>query len=532
MPRVPTEDEIPLLLEVMSPEHRAEAVALLASWKKAIWKPQKGPQQAAFESIADVLGYGGSAGGGKTSLILGKALTAHRKSMILRPVGTELTAIRDDIAALVGNTDGYNGRDNIWRLPDGRQIELGAIPDVGDERKFQGRPHDLLAFDEAANFREAAVRFLMTWLRTTIKGQRCQAILAFNPPTTVEGRWVIRFFAPWLDPKHPNPAEPGEIRWFCVLVDEQGNSRDVEVEDERPRIQEGNRLTPDFDPSKVDPLRILKPQSRTFIPSRVSDNKYLMGTGYLAQLQALPEPLRSQMLYGDFQAGVRDDEWQIIPTAWVQAAMDRWSADGRDTFLSSLGVDVARGGRDKFVIAKRYDNWIGPLLKYPGKDTPDGQFVLGLVQKALFDEPEVHRAIVNIDATGVGTSPTDLARAEGLRVNAVIFGAGTSARDRAGLMRMRNVRAWLWWHLRDALDPDRGDDLALPPDPELLADLTSARWKPTMSGVQVEDKEEIIKRIGRSPDCGEAVVLACYPMAPMQIVTQRQITARRPAYGR
>jgi hypothetical protein len=532
---VPTAyEEAKQLRPNMTPEEQQEHDLLYADVAVPIWGPQEGPQEAAYDSRADVVGFGGSAGGGKTDLAIGKALTQHRKSMILRPVGTELTAIIDRFTDILGGKDGFNGRDNIWRLKDGRQVEFGAIPDVGDERKFQGRPHDLLVFDEASNFREAGARFLMAWVRTTIKGQHCQTLLTFNPPTTVEGRWVIRFFAPWLDPKHPNPARPGEIRWFCVLVDEQGNSRDVEVEDERPRIQEGNRLTSDFDPSKVDPLRILKPQSRTFIPSRVSDNKYLMGTGYLAQLQALPEPLRSQMLYGDFQAGVKDDEWQIIPTSWVQAAMDRWTADGRDTFLSALGVDVARGGRDKFVIAKRYGNWIGPLLKFPGKDTPDGQFVLGLVQKALAEEHEIHRAYVNIDATGVGTSPTDLARAEGLRVNPVIFGAGTSAKDRAGLMRMRNVRAWLWWHLRDALDPDRGDDLKLPPDPELLADLTSARWKPTMSGVQVEDKDEIIKRIGRSPDCGEAVILACYPMAPMEIVTQRMppSTRRRSAFGR
>jgi hypothetical protein len=41
-------------------------------------------------------------------------------------------------------------------------------------------------------------------------------------------------------------------------------------------------------------------------------------------LQSLPEPLRSQMLYGDFRAGVQDDPWQVVPTAWVEAAMARW----------------------------------------------------------------------------------------------------------------------------------------------------------------------------------------------------------------
>ena len=43
-----------------------------------------------------------------------------------------------------------------------------------------------------------------------------------------------------------------------------------------------------------------QPQSRTFIPSRISDNPHLMGTGHMATLQAMPEPLRSQMLNGDF----------------------------------------------------------------------------------------------------------------------------------------------------------------------------------------------------------------------------------------
>ena len=55
--------------------------------------------------------------------------------------------------------------------------------------------------------------------------------------------------------------------------------------------------------------------------------------------------------------------------------------------------------------------------------------------------------------------------------------------------------------------------LAICPDNELLADLTAPRWKMTVSGVQIEKKEEIEKRIGRSPDCGDAVVYAVMPAA-------------------
>ena len=47
------------------------------------------PQRLAFESLADITGYGGAAGGGKTDLACGLALTEHRKIMMLRRVGTE-----------------------------------------------------------------------------------------------------------------------------------------------------------------------------------------------------------------------------------------------------------------------------------------------------------------------------------------------------------------------------------------------------------------------------------------------------------
>ena len=57
-------------------------------------------------------------------------------------------------------------------------------------------------------------------------------------------------------------------------------------------------------------------------------------------------------------------------------------------------------------------------------------------------------------------------------------------------------------------DPNSGLNLALPPDPQMAADLCAARWHPTPLGIQVEKKEEIKKRLGRSPDRGEAIIYA------------------------
>ena len=52
--------------------------------------------------------------------------------------------------------------------------------------------------------------------------------------------------------------------------------------------------------------------------------------------------------------------------------------------------------------------------------------------------------------------------------------------------------------------------LALPPDPGLTADLTAPRYELRVSGIAVESKDEIAKRIGRSTDSGDAVALACW----------------------
>ena len=90
----------------------------------------------------------------------------------------------------------------------------------------------------------------------------------------------------------------------------------------------------------------------------------------------------------------------------------------------------------------------------------------------------------------------------GLNAQGVNFGEGTDERDASGRLGFVNVRAWAYWSMREALDPQRGHELALPPDPELLADLAAPRWSIQSGRIKIESKEDIVKRIGRSPDCG------------------------------
>lgn len=459
---------------------------------QSLWEPlpseteePDSPQALAYISDADELFYGGSAGGGKSDLLLGLASTAHKRSIIFRREYPQLKDLVIRSREILGSTNAqYNGQSMIWReIPGSRTLEFGAVQHEEDKRKYLGRAHDLKAFDEVSSFTEAQYRFLIGWARTTVPGQRVRVVVAGNPPTTAEGEWVIQRWAPWLDPEHLNPAEPGELRWFAIVDKEE-----VECESGEIFTEDGEEIIP---------------KSRTFIPARVTDNPHLMETGYTSVLQNMPEPLRSQLLYGDFTIGIEANPWQVIPTEWVRAAQARWTETEPSIGLSALGVDVARGGNDQTTIVRRYGQWFAPLDKYPGKATPDGPHVAGLVMERLNNG-----ATVYIDVIGIGASPYDTLKAQKVKVVGVNVSEASKAKDRTGQFQFANKRAELWWKFREALEPDKGDDLALPPDRELFTDLITPRWKQTARGIQVESKEDIRKRLSRSPDCGDAAVMA------------------------
>jgi hypothetical protein len=86
----------------------------------------------------------------------------------------------------------------------------------------------------------------------------------------------------------------------------------------------------------------------------------------------------------------------------------------------------------------------------------------------------------------------------------------STEKTRDGQLAFANKRAETWWKFREALDPDQpdGSAIALPPDPELRADLCAPTWKLTARGILLESKDEIRKRLGRSPGKGDAVVMA------------------------
>ena len=509
-----------VIKDVLTDAERNE-ISQLLKIDKRIFFPTPGPQFDAFTSEADVIGYGGAAGGGKTYLVSGFALTEHKRSVIFRQNKNQTRKFVQDFGEMIGNSTGYSSQNSEWKY-DGRLIEFGGLEDPKDYEKWQGRDHDLKAYDEATQMREFDVRYTMGWNRSADPAQRCRTLLTFNPPTTAEGRWVIKFFAPWLDRIHPNPAKDGEIRYFTTV----GDNQDYECDGPEPFVVKplDGLLAPcyDFNPKDYSEEDIIRPKSRTFITARVTDNPYYMATGYIQQLQMLPEPLRSQMLKGDFMAGVEDSENQLIPTLWVELAMARWKdvtekADFKWPEMAAMGVDAARGGnmggttgstgRDKMVTACRHDSAtlriVAPLIVAKGVDVNTGNLAAAQIL-----QHRKHNAPVQLDVASIGTSVFDSLTENNIHVVPLNNAAASTGRDKSGLLKFSNRRAEFHWRMREALDPEADLPTALPPDPELLADLTAPRFSVKSTGIVVEPKADIKKRIGRSPDRGESVMYA------------------------
>lgn len=464
--------------------------------KTAKWVPQSKPQWLAFFSRADETFYGGAAGGGKSDLLLGLAGECHERSIIFRRVFPNLRFLIERSKQVYNGA--YNESLHLWRLTSQRIVEFAAMQYEGDKTNFQGRPHDLIGFDEAPEFSESQITFVTAWNRTTTDGQRVRVILTGNPPVDESGNWLIRRYAAWLDPKHPDPAKPGELRWYAMI-----DGKEKEYKSGEPFEHNGETIYP---------------RSRTFIPAKLDDNPYYSSDNrYRSVLQSLPEPLRSQLLNGDFQAASVADPFQIIPTEWVRAAQNRWmEREKPNTPLTAVGIDPSRGGDDKTAEAKRYDNWFDNVVTWEGRMVRDGAILAELVRQDLGSEIPSY---FNIDVTGIGSSGYDHLKVMYDNVNPFSPAEGSEYRDKSGKLKMRNKRAEMYWRMRDALDPVSGDNIALPPGNELLADLCSARYEVSSAGVKVEEKEKIKERIGRSPDVGEAVMMCNFPaFDPTKIV--------------
>ncbi len=451
--------------------------------------PNPGPQTEAYFCAADVLLFGGSPGGGKTGLEIGLGLNEHHRTLIVRKAFTDLEGIIDTAKKLVGSDAAFVGGSRPrYNKPDSGVIHFVGAPKEGIGGQ-QGNDHDLIAIDEAAQLTEKQVRMLLGWLRTDRPGQRVRAVLGSNPPLDSVGDWLIDFFGPWLNENHPNPAKPGELRWYLPTA----NGTDVECEPGDTTVIEGIEI---------------HAQSRTFIPSQFTDNPYYTKEEYSKQLGSLPAEVRKRLVSGNFMLARTDQPFQVIPTAWVRAAQARWTAKPPDGIpMCAIGIDLGGGGADEVVCAMRHDGWY-QLAKLPGSEVPDGS-----AAAAMVITHRRHQADVMVDLGGGYGGECYSKLKENIGAEHVHGHKGAEASVKRTKDQKRgfvNKRSAVYWAFREALDPDQegGSPIALPDDPKLVADLTILTFSTPSRGIAVMTKEDACKALGRSTDAGDAVVMA------------------------
>lgn len=215
---------------------------------------------------------------------------------------------------------------------------------------------------------------------------------------------------------------------------------------------------------------------------------------------------------GEFPTQAAD---AVIALALVEAAKERWlelMRDGGRTFATlgplEIGVDVARFGDDETVIVCRRGSCALPATTIRGADVTT---VADRVLAAAAEHKKANeRPTVRVDTVGVGAGVADVLRRREAGVRVVDVNASASPRA-ATYQRTRDE---LWFTLKDWL---KGGG-AIPPDTKLEGELVAATFTYSPSGkLTVEPKDEIKKRLKRSPDRADALALAVYEPAMKRV---------------
>lgn len=201
----------------------------------------------------------------------------------------------------------------------------------------------------------------------------------------------------------------------------------------------------------------------------------------------------------------------LIPLEWIELANQRWEHRQISTSNNNYGADVAGMGRDSSVICNRVDNYVYPFEQYTGSDPTAQMQFAGVLKNRLHNKLNSYAFI---DTIGEGAGIYARLQEQGV-YNAISCKFSYSAKDLkdvSGQYEFENMRAYLFWCVRDWLNPANKTGAMLPPDDELLQEATEIKWKFKSNGkIIIEPKEDIKARIGRSTDKFDSLANTFFP---------------------
>lgn len=277
---------------------------------------QEGPQTEFLKSSADIVIFGGAAGGGKSFALLLEPLrhinNPNFTAVIFRRNSTQVRnqgGLWQESMRLYKQLGGHPREAYLeWIFPSGARIKFAHLEHQKTVYDWQGSQISFIAYDELVHF-EASQFFYLLSRNRSMAGVAGYIRATCNPDCD---SWVRQLIDWWISEEgYPIPERAGIIRWF------------IRNDDNLVWAASRQEL---IDRYGADEL----PKSLTFIPSSVYDNKILIerDPAYLANLKALSRVERMRLLGGNWNirpsgGNIFRKEWftmvDAIPAGYISA---------------------------------------------------------------------------------------------------------------------------------------------------------------------------------------------------------------------
>lgn len=321
-------------------------------------------------SPADIVIYGGAAGGGKSFALLMEPLrhinNGQFGAVCFRRNLTQINnegGLWDESMKLYSQIDGAKGLKSLppkWVFKSGAKVTFAQLERDDSVYKWQGSQICLLEFDELTHFSAAQFFYMLSRNRSTC-GVRPYVRASTNPDAD---SWVAEFIQWWWDPVtgYPIPERSGKIRYMFRL------NEVIHWADSKKELKEQIDAMSELDTKqKNEAKKGIK--SVTFIASKLTDNKILMETdpGYMANLLAQSTVEQERLLRGNWKikaaAGLYFKRSQIPSDGWLTEIPNdvvRWvrgwdlaatDEDEEGDPAYTAGVLIGRRKNGRFVVA-------------------------------------------------------------------------------------------------------------------------------------------------------------------------------------
>ncbi len=204
----------------------------------------------------------------------------------------------------------------------------------------------------------------------------------------------------------------------------------------------------------------------------------------------------------------------LIPLYWVELANKRWlhvKAEGAiPNEPRKIGVDIAGMGRDSSVICERMSSFVTRFDVYQSGGKAEHMKIAGIVKNMLKGG---NKAFIDTIGEGAGVYSRLVEQNLKNKVYSCKFSESAEGlHDITGQYEFANMKAYLYWALRDWLNPINKAEACLPDVPALKQELIEIKYIVQSNGkIIIEKKEEIKKRLGRSTDYTDALANTFYP---------------------